>query len=194
VNVHALILAAGASTRMGSPKQLLDWNGKSLIRHCIETAQEAGLSPITVVLGSHFHEIARETEPLQVQLVHNEHWEVGMGSSISVGVGEILEKFPETQAILMMLCDQPKVSARTLHELVQKLSQSNLVASEYDGTFGVPAVIGRDFFQDLLALMPSSGAKAIFKKYSSQLVTVPVPEAALDLDTPEQYQQLIQKN
>ncbi|RAK69538.1 nucleotidyltransferase family protein [Hymenobacter edaphi] len=190
--IPAVLLAAGASTRMGQPKQLLPYQGRTLLRRAAETALVAGCQPVIIVTGALHQELAAEVADLPVRLVHNAVWEAGLGTSIGVGVQAVEDAAPEAAAVLVMLTDQPLVTAALLRELLHAWQQSGLpVATGYAATVGVPAVFGRLVWPQLLALPAAAGAKLLLQRLGDELAVVPFPAAALDVDTPEQYQQLL---
>ncbi|RTQ52114.1 nucleotidyltransferase family protein [Hymenobacter gummosus] len=190
--IPAVLLAAGASSRMGQPKQLLPYQGRTLLRHAAETALAAGCSPVVIVTGAVHAALAAEVRDLPVQLIHNEVWEAGLGTSIGVGVRALEELAPEAAAVLLLLTDQPLVTPALLGELLTAWQQSGLpVATAYADTVGVPAIFGRLVWPQLLALPAAAGAKPLLAKLGDELATVPFPAAAVDVDTPEQYRQLL---
>lgn len=190
--IPAVLLAAGASSRMGQPKQLLTYQGQTLLRRAAETALAAGCQPLIVVTGALHHELAAEVADLPVRLVRNDIWEAGMGTSIGVGVQAAEEAAPEAPAVLVLLSDQPLITAEHLRQLLAAWQQSGLpVATAYADTVGVPAVFGRVVWPQLLALPAAAGAKPLLQRLGDELGTVPCPAAALDVDTPEQYRQLL---
>ncbi len=187
-----ILLAAGGSRRLGSPKQLVSFEGTSLIKHVAVTALIADY-PAVVVLGSSAEKIGNELNDLAVERVVNSEWKRGISTSIKKGLGALRKAHPELEAVIVMLCDQPDVSPETLRRLVEKYRQTGLpiVASYYDGTVGVPALFGYEMFGEILALDGDQGAKTLIHKYEDTLVaTIPVPEASFDIDTPEDVKQL----
>lgn len=177
--ICAIILAAGESRRFGKPKQLAWFRKENLVQRATMTALCRGLRPV-VVLGANADLIEPYIHPL-VRIVHNLEWETGIGSSIRAGVSAIE---PEVDAVILMLCDQPLVSGRVLSQFEERAS-AGLVAAEYNGTIGVPALFGRQFFEELKSLEGAEGAKKILLKHADRVVRIPCPEAALDVDTPE---------
>ncbi|WP_345223516.1 nucleotidyltransferase family protein [Hymenobacter koreensis] len=190
--VAALLLAAGASTRMGRPKQLLPYQGRTLVRHAAETALAAGCAPVVVVTGALHDELAAELRGLPVRLVQNKVWAAGMGTSIGVGVQAVEELAPDAAAVLLLLSDQPLVTTDFLRQLLQAWQQSGLpVATGYADTVGVPAVFGRMVWPQLLALPAEAGAKPLLQRLGDELGVVLFAAAATDVDTPEQYAALL---
>lgn len=187
-----IILAAGNSTRLGKPKQLLEFQGKTLIRRAAETALAAGCENVVVVLGANSDRIKKEIENLPLKIVINENWESGMSSSIKTGLEKLLETEPNPSSVILTLCDQPLVDAKTILRLIETRhkTQKKIVACEYRETLGVPVIFSREMFKELLNLQGDAGAKFLIKKYLSDAAKIPVPEAAIDIDTAEDYEKL----
>ena len=167
-----IILAAGGSSRLGQPKQLVQFRGESLLRRAAKIALSAKLQPIVVVLAE--SSFASEIEGLDFVL--NPNWREGMGSSIRVGLEKIANQI---DGVVILLCDQPLISAEFLDRLAT--TNSALAAAEYDGTIGVPAYFAAEFFEELMALR--GGAKKILIQNRSEVEEIPCPEAAMDVDT-----------
>lgn len=191
-----LLLAAGSSTRMGTPKQLLTYKGLSLLRR---TAQEGLLvkpETMLVVLGAEEKRIKEEIKDLEVDWVLNEQYEEGMASSIRRGLQSILERNAVLQRVMIMVCDQPHVNAGHLASLLLasfRSSDVKIVASEYKNTKGVPALFDKSLFPELLQLNGDVGARFLMEKYKEETVGVPFPLGAVDVDTIEDYQELNEK-
>ncbi|MGI8554933.1 MAG: nucleotidyltransferase family protein [Pyrinomonadaceae bacterium] len=191
--IGIIILAAGASTRLGKPKQLLDFQGKSLIRRAAENALAAECEITAVVLGANFHEIKKKIEDLPVEILVNKNQQSGMGSSVKAGLEKLLEIEPNLSSVILMLCDQPLVNTASILRLVktQHETRKKIAASEYKKTLGVPAIFSRELFDELLNLQGDTGAKFLIKKYAvSEVAKVSAPEAAVDVDTAEDYKNL----
>ena len=189
-----IILAAGASTRMGRPKLLLTYGSRTLLRHAAETAAASICRPILVVLGAYANQLQGEIDDLPVRSVINERWAEGMGSSIQVGVG-ILNTYDaadSTKALVLMLCDQPYVTAVVINDLVTAyhLNGKGIIASEYAGALGAPALFGREYFAELETLRGAAGAKHLIATHASDVMPMPFPNGMTDIDTPEDYRQL----
>jgi molybdenum cofactor cytidylyltransferase len=189
-----IILAAGASTRMGRPKLLLTYGNRTLLRHAAETAAASICRPILVVLGAYANQLHGEIDDLPVRSVINERWAEGMGSSIQVGVEALntYDRADSPEALVLMLCDQPYVTVAVINDLVTAyhLSGKGIIASEYAGTLGAPALFGREYFSELETLRGATGAKHIIAAHSSDVVPMPFPKGMTDIDTPEDYRQL----
>lgn len=181
MNSAALILAAGAATRMGRLKQVLPYAGKTFVQHSIHQAVDAALSPIVVVIGSQADLVADAIRSEPVEIVRNDAWETGMGSSIASGVRH-LENF-DVPAVAILLADQPLVTAAHLRAMSALLDHFPIVAAEYNGMFGVPAFFRRELFPGLASLPPEAGARHLLRS-SHEIRAYPLPEAAIDIDTP----------
>lgn len=189
--VGILLLAAGNSSRLGEPKQLVQWQGTSLLRYMTNVACSASADFVTVVLGSRHEECSAVIEDLPAHRVTNMAWEDGMGSSIAFGTSEMLAQNPEIEGILIMLCDQVAVSTALLSGMIQSFqaTQVDLVVSHYGEAQGPPVLFPKRFFPDLLQLKGMKGAKSVWEKASS-VMRVEFPLGSQDLDTPGQYRRL----
>lgn len=193
--IGIIILAAGASTRMnGVPKQLLEFEGKTLLRRAAEIALSCCVArPIVVVLGANASKLLPEIKDLPVLPTINENWASGMGSSIKTGLSVLLAENTDIEAAILMLCDQPFVTPETLNRLVEtyQKTKSPIVACQYADTTGVPALFAREMFAELSNLQGDVGAKAVIKKHPADIVQMPTPEAAFDVDTQADFQKLL---
>jgi molybdenum cofactor cytidylyltransferase len=189
-----IILAAGSSTRMGKPKQLLTYDNRTFLRHAAEVAVASVCRPILIVLGAYASQLQSEIDDLPVRSVTNERWADGMGCSIQVGVGALknYDRTDNTEALVLMLCDQPYVSAAVINDLVTAYhaNDKGIIASEYSGTLGVPALFGREYFAELAAMSGAVGAKHLIAAHASDVMSVPFSKGITDIDTPEDYRQL----
>lgn len=188
-----IILAAGDSTRMGTPKQLLAWNGTSLLRHAISQALALPNADVVVVLGAKLDAMRREIGDLPALVVENPNWREGMGSSLRAGLRALLDTQPGTEAVIFHLCDQPLVSAAIMEALAARHRESGcaLVASEYGGTLGVPALFDRSLFPELLALGGAEGARQVIRRHCALAAAIPFPGGEIDIDTADDYARLI---
>ena len=188
--VAAVILAAGASSRMGSPKQTLRYRGESLLRRAVLAALGAGCRPVVVVTGAHAELSRRELKGLGVREVFNPCWETGMASSVRAGVEALAGA--DADAVVMMLCDQPHVTAEVISGLVaaHRATSRSVVASEYGGSFGVPALFGRTLFAELAQLEGAAGARQVIKRHAAEAHFLPFPGGEMDVDTPDDYTRL----
>ena len=186
-----IILAAGESARMGVPKQLLEYRGKTLLERTADVALEVGDSVI-VVLGSRAEQIWKAWNEPRVMVVENPRWSQGMGGSLAIGLQSLLIAKPATQAAIFLLCDQPLLTATVLRRLIATHlnTGSAIVASEYNETLGVPALFHASLFPELLALKGKEGARKVIQSHPRQVVGVPFAEGSLDIDTPADWAQL----
>lgn len=184
-----IVLAAGASSRMKTPKQLLDFEGETLLRRAVSAAVESICEPVVVVLGANYEKTSAEIEDLPVEICFNERWENGLSSSIKTGIERLLKIEPEISAAVFTLADQPLVNGNHINLLVEKFhrSKNSIIAAEYNETVGVPAVFARKFFDDFFELSGDTGAKIIMEKRRESLETIELPEAAFDIDTERDF-------
>ena len=194
--IGLIILAAGAATRMGRPKQLLSYEGRSLILHAVEVALASMSQPIIVVLGAYVEQIKPELMPKAVQVVENSQWQEGMSSSIRAGISMLLKTNSKLDAVIISLADQPLVSPQIFNQLIQSYQETQkvIIASKYNETTGVPALFSNALFPELMQLEGDQGAKALIQKYIDTGLILLIPEAAIDIDTPDDYKQLLLKN
>ncbi len=190
----ALILSAGESSRMGKPKALLIWKGKTFLAHAVDAAMGAGIKKCVVIVGAHTKEISPEIKTLGAELVANDQWNLGMGSSIKTGVAFIQKKYPEATSILILLSDQPKIQSAAISNLLleNQKTPERTVCAQYDNSPGVPALFPKKMFQALLEIQNQEGAKKLLRKNSPILIAI--PEARDDIDTPEQLAILVKSN
>jgi molybdenum cofactor cytidylyltransferase len=188
----AVILAAGASSRMGTPKQLLEFGGQTLVKRAALAAQNAGCNPIVVVTGADAEELEKELHGLNLRTANNPEWESGIGSSIRAGVQSVLKANDKVTALLLMLCDQPYVTSAVLRGLITAHRETGreIVASSYGGTFGVPALFGKAFFPELVRLENEAGAKQVIQRHLAQVHLFPFPQGEIDVDTPADFARL----
>lgn len=187
LRLGAVILAAGASTRLGRPKQLLEVDGRPLVARAAEAALAAGASPVVVVLGANAELIRPALQGLDVGLVLNQDWAEGMASSVQAGLHALGQITLRLDAVLLTVCDQPAFSAEVVQRLVAALQASSrgIVAARYASRPAVPAVFRREHFFALARLKGDQGARALLQEKPEDIVAVDLPELALDLDTPE---------
>lgn len=185
-----VILAAGASTRLGRPKQLLPWRGKTLLRHAVDAALETGSGRVYVVLGAYGERIIPELNGLPVRVISNPQWQEGMASSIRCGLQHLMQSPVPPQAVIFMVCDQPALGAAHLLNLVQKSLEvpEPVIASHYAGKAGTPALFKQSFFHQLLALKGDKGAGKLFENHPRSVCTIPFPSGSMDIDTEEDLQ------
>ena len=195
-NTGIIILAAGSSSRFGNTKQLLHFKGKTLLKHTIEEATETGAQPVVVVTGANADEISKEITNEKVEIVFNKNWEQGMASGIVMGLKNAIILNKELENIIITVCDQPFVSSSLFQQLFQKQNESakHIVASAYADTIGTPALFTIKYFVALMGLTGDQGAKGLLKKHSKDLATVDFPDGYIDIDTQEDYENLLKAN
>lgn len=191
--VAAVILAAGSSSRMGSPKQILQFRGMSLLRRSALAALDAGCHPVIVVTGAYAELSRRELDGLDVREVLNPLWETGMASSIVAGLEGLVDADADTEAAVFLLCDQPHVTADVLSGLISahRATGRTVIASTYGGSFGVPALFSRSHFPELARLEGGAGAKQVIQRYASEACFLPFQGGEVDVDTREDFSRLI---
>ena len=212
----ALVLAAGSSSRLGRPKQLVVVDGEPLLRRTVRIAGEAGFAPIYVVLGAEQEGCRAALAGLDVAIVDNPQWSEGMGSSLRQGIEELDQKHQfcnakecchpersegpavdshdahcdvarsaEIDAVLLLVCDQPRLTASALRQLRQLHERSGrpMTAAQYSGRLGVPAIFSRALFAELAQVAGDQGARAILAAHRKEAACLDLPEAAFDIDT-----------
>ena len=179
-----MILAAGASSRLGHPKQLVEVGGERLLDRAVRVATEAGLAPLVVVLGAEAKRVSEVCDLRRVWVVVNARWAEGMGSSIREGV-ELVEGFAEVSGVVVMTCDMPGVTPEHLSAL--RAEPGETVASRYAGRCGVPGYFPRAVFPELRGLSGDTGARELLR--SARAVKL-ADGGELDIDTAEDVKRL----
>ncbi len=199
--IGIIILAAGNSSRLGRPKQLLPFAGKTLLTHIVDEALEAALKPVVVVTGAYATEVSDSlrrhqddrsaTEP--VIIAHNPHWSEGMASGIVTGLTKLLSTKPDLEGAIIAVCDQPHLSASLLKQLTTQFNVSGkgMVASRYAATPGTPVLFGSRYFPALLGLSGTEGAKKLLKAYPDDVAMVEFPGGEIDIDTEEDTRNIL---
>lgn len=201
ISLGVILLAAGASVRLGKPKQLLAWKGQTLLQYVLSQVQSIELpelkeKKIAIVLGAHASSITPSITPALASdvrdtantLVYNEQWQSGMASSLRCGI-KALQEQGDIDALLLCLCDQPFITSAHFEKLLTALmiESKGIVASHYRDTDGVPAVFATKYHSALAALQGDQGARALLKLHADDMLSVDCPEAAWDIDTHEDY-------
>lgn len=198
--VGIVVLAAGGSVRLGRPKQLVPFRGRTLLRHAVEVALGAaarpadaggptrpgvvGRYPVVVVIGAEGARTRTELSGLRVLVVDNQRWREGLSTSLRAGLTG-LDATADPDAALFTTCDQPRVTSQVLRRLIDAYAASRapVVACAYGGGLGVPALFDRSLFPELRALQGDAGARLVIAAHRDVAVPVPFPEAAVDVDT-----------
>ena len=190
--VGAVILAAGGSRRFGRPKQLVAFQGESLVRRSVRAATEAGLASIVVVAGESAAAIKNELRETSAAVIENGEWQRGLGTSIRCGLQELRALVPDLDAVVILACDQPFVEASTIAALIAEHDRSGkpMVASSYASTLGIPVLFDRSCFDALLALPDDSGAKALIESRRDEVAQIPFEPGAVDIDTRADFERL----
>ncbi len=184
LSLHTVVLAAGASTRFGSPKQLARFQGRTLLQRVLASANEVTASAITVVVGAHAADIVAALPPGRAGVLVNREWREGIASSLRAAVRALPGA---CDGVLVLLADQPLVAAPALNRLISawRRRPRRIVASQYEGVTGVPAIFPRWCFSELCALRGDQGARALMMRHADHLTRLALPEAAVDIDQPE---------
>jgi molybdenum cofactor cytidylyltransferase len=183
-----LILAAGGSKRMGRPKQLLSVGGEPLVRKVTLAALGSNLRPAIVVLGAQAHGIRPHLEDLAVSIVENPRWQDGVASSLRTGVGAVMRVAPHARGLIVILADQPRLTAAHLTsiESAQRASGRTIVASDYGDHLGPPAYFGCRHFAALQALQGDVGARELLRAFAAETIAAPAGSGD-DLDSPGDF-------
>lgn len=189
--VAGLILAAGGSNRIGQPKQLLDWKGQPFVRVVAQTALSSGLHPVYVVVGAHAQQVKAVLDGLDVEIIENLQWQAGQSTSLKAGIANLSA---ETQAVVMMLVDQPQIPPSLIEALVAAHASmvSPIVATMVDHRRGNPVLFDRITFNDLTEIEGDVGGRKIFSRYKIHYVPWLDARIGLDVDTMEDYQGLLE--
>ena len=191
-SLGAILLAAGASTRMGAVKQLLPWKNSTLLGHSIKQLEQSQIDTLVVVLGANQELIRKKTSFKGIDVVVNAEWEKGMATSIATGLRFLLKTRPEIQSVLIALVDQPLLDSSYYNKLIDKSSkpENKIVSSAYSDQLGVPAIFHREYFDNLLNLEGKEGARALLRGGRVRVATVNAGDLAVDLDTQEGYNRI----
>ena len=194
MNYATIILAAGQSSRLGRAKQLLIWQGKSFVEHTFDLASTVvSEKQIIIVTGGRKELVEEHLIEKGLPFIHNPNWEEGMGSSIRVGVNHLLQAVPNIDGILIMVCDQVKIQSTDLQNLLNahQANQDKVIAAQYLGRVGVPAVFPQTWFSVLSTLEGDRGARFLLRKRPDEVISIDLPNAAFDVDTEEDYRELL---
>jgi CTP:molybdopterin cytidylyltransferase MocA len=194
MKIGALVLAAGRASRFGSPKQLLEIDGITLLDRACRTALGAGCDPVLRVIGAHADQILSRACPQGVETLNHATWEEGMGSSLAAGAKRLVGLSPGLDAIVVLLADQPLVTIDLLDSMFRQLRRTDIsiVLSDHGEATGPPSLFAAAHFDELMALSGDQGAKAIASKHLSAIARIPFPDGAWDIDSPEAWEQFIQ--
>jgi 4-nitrophenyl phosphatase len=191
-NITVIVLAAGGSSRFGRPKQLLDWGGVPLLAHAVDIALGAGLGPVIVVLGCQAQAARAALGARPVQMVMNWRWEDGLSTSVQAGLVVLP---PETEAAILMQCDQPLLTANLLQALAARFEETGaaIVHPTCAGRRGTPTLFSRSLFPELAAITGDVGGREAIARHPGAVATVEItdPHMLADIDTPADYERLL---
>jgi molybdenum cofactor cytidylyltransferase len=192
--IGVVVLAAGSSSRLGKPKQLVRFHDKPLLQNVIDHCERFDFISKVIVLGANSEMIKKALKPKAFTLVMNEDWKEGIAGSIRKGVQHSLDLNPDTEHIIFLLSDQPFVTAELLEKLLEThlSEEKKITACFYEDDIGVPAIFSKDMFPLLLKLNGDQGAKKIMKQYQDQVTSIHFEMGHFDVDTPEDQADLIQ--
>lgn len=191
--IAILILAAGASIRMGQSKLLLPWKGTFLLDHSIKTALDTKAAHVFVVLGAYSEEVHKNLPARKgCDVIIHKAWAEGMGSSLAAGVHYIQKHPSPLDAVLIMVADQPLMDAAYLNSMMDKFTASNLpiAAADYGGRGGVPAIFDKAYFDQLGYLNSEFGARALLAENAHNILLLNAGNRIADIDTPEDYRKM----
>lgn len=195
-NISILVLAAGASSRMGKIKQLMPWKNGTLLSNALDAARDSNASSVTLVTGAYSDQITKRIDGQNIKVLINEEWTTGMGSSIACGMHYLMTSLPACEAVLLMLADQPLIDATYLNELMSAYDKSpyRIIATKYTSGPGVPAIFDNRHFDDLLRLNEAYGARDIITTHKATTITVDPAGKQKDIDTLAEYKQLLEQH
>jgi molybdenum cofactor cytidylyltransferase len=185
MKISILILAAGSSSRLGQPKQLVEFEGQTLIERITHTALSIS-EEVLVVLGANLDLIKPKLETFsdRISIIENTRWHEGMGTSISLGVENLAAK---SDGVIILLSDQPLISQVLLQNMLQTFAEKkySIIACNYGEELGVPILFDKSFFSELKNLKGEQGAKSFLKNYSEETTSIEFKEGLFDIDFPE---------
>ena len=194
--IPIILLAAGSSSRMGQPKQLLPWGGQTLIEHQIQTLMQTGES-IIVVLGAYADLILPVIQKYPVIVAVNSDWKSGMASSVACGIKEMEQLESTADAVVITLVDQPLIPFTHFEAMLNAFAgghQQIIASTSAEGWLGVPALFDKCYFSELQNLQGEKGAKTLIQQYPNKIKALECNEIINDIDTLESYQELYQKH
>jgi len=188
-----IILAAGNSSRLGRPKQLLEYKETTLLKNTILEARKVENSFVILITGSNNNLIEKELNSSEITIIFNSEWETGMSSSIIKGIHKILLLNSDCESCILAVCDQPFVTNSVFENLIKEFQKTKkgIAASAYSETLGTPVLFHKKYFEELLELKGQEGAKKLIKKYADDVVSVVFEKGNIDIDTEEDYKKLI---
>ncbi len=194
--IAVIVLAAGESSRMQQPKQVLPWGESTLLGHAIEIAMNSMANEVYVVLGANAATIQEQIDLSQIKCIVNKDWNKGLGSSIAHAVQYLAKSDKQYDGLLFMLCDQPLIDTDYLNWMISTFTDGvkNIVATAYKQRNGVPVLYHKKYLPLLSTLDGDSGAKEIIAKNREDVIALSAEGKEIDLDTYAAYQHLIQQS
>ncbi|WP_425390742.1 nucleotidyltransferase family protein [Ekhidna sp.] len=191
-DIGLMILAAGASSRLGQPKQLVKFEDKPLLQHTLDIGQEVNVQERVLVLGAKSELIQEVIIPGTFSIIHNYEWDKGMSTSIHVGLKSLEGKHTNLKHVIIMLSDQPYVTIEIINQLIasQDAAEPCITTCSYANQMGVPAIFSHHFFEDLLKLTGDQGARKLIQQKLDCVRTIPFSKGAIDIDTPDDLEKL----
>lgn len=186
-NIGVAILAAGSSSRLGRPKQLVDHNHTTLLQHTIDCCNSINFGSKTLILGASSDNILPLTDLNGFKPCINESWFKGLSESMHLAICEATAN-PQIQHLLFLLSDQPFVTASLLEQLIE--AHEEITACAYNGQLGVPAIFSQGYFEELMSVNGDKGAKPVLRKYESIVKIIPFEKGSIDIDTEEDVERL----
>ena len=192
--VALIILAAGNSSRLGQAKQLKLLNGKTLLERIFDAGEASECSELIVVLGFDLEQMANAIRDRKAIIARNESWETGMGSSIAAGIRKISELELDVEAAIVSVCDQPYSNTELFNKMIAtfKANRKNIVACQYDGIIGTPALFPARCFSRLAQLQGHEGGRKLLRDPAEKVTAIDFPKGSIDIDTEEDWQTLLQ--
>jgi len=192
-NIAIILLAAGESSRLGTPKQLLMYKGKNLMQHTIDMTETLGMDTV-IVLGAFSDQILYYVDTYGAKVVQNMDWHEGLASSVRCGLEHVLMMNTDTEAVILVLCDQPLLTVDILHQVIDTYHVSSLpiVHCNYGEASGPPTLFHKSLFPYLMELKGHEGAKKVVNTFPEKVALVDFPDGKWDIDTPADYQLLLQ--
>lgn len=187
-----IILAAGGSSRLGYPKQLVQWKGQSLLQRLINEVNSIPFISQNIVLGSNYDQIRKKINSTEFEIIVNHDWQDGMASSLRIGLKTVLSQHPEIEQVLILLSDQPFVDKSLLEQILTIAEQTtkSIIACKYRQIVGVPALFSKNHFQELANLTGDKGAGPYIKKAFDDVQIIDFEMGIVDIDTTEDVQKL----
>jgi molybdenum cofactor cytidylyltransferase len=187
-----IILAAGESSRMEQPKQLLPFKNGTLLGHVADEAQKSGM-PVVIVLGANEDIVKQQLLDVSAEITYNEKWKDGISTSIKSGLQKAIENNSDIESCILCVCDQPYISTVLFQQLMEKKAASgkNIIACSYTGTIGTPVLFDKKYFDALMNLQGSEGAKKLLQTYREDVALVSFEKGEIDIDTKMDYKELL---